>query len=553
MRRATLWILLIIILAGTALMVSAQDDELLRNPSLDEGSFGPYTTRRGGEFPIYLPEGWNAWLAPQAGDYINRSDRTTINPHPGPGPSPVQGNRAVNVNCGYVTCTVALYQQVSVPQGANLVASAYTQVKACNIAPNADNCGSAIESGSQTRIGIDPNGGTDPGDSDIVWSNWVQPHDRWEQATVSATATGTTATLFLYSTQANVAHLNRSYWDAASLKVGGAGGSSPSAATPVPTAPPSVPFVVPQPPAPDGSLIHRVQPGDTIDSIAVAYRMTRSEVMALNPGITDPRIIRLGQEIVIREAAGGTSGGTNLEEEVDENSESPQATRSADTTPDAETDASAPEDVETASDESANDEPADEEPAPEPTISPATLTPAPVISAADVLPAGDLSALGGTVCVLLFEDTNQNRIQEPNEILLAGGSIQLTGLADSQIVGSIQTDGVSEPQCFEEVAAGSYIVSASAPVDYGLTSPDQLRLQAVAGTRLNVAFGAAAGIVPFAPPPADSGGVVSEVTAPEAPASPLQDLFAISGLVIFGMAAVVLIAGIGLTLFLRGR
>jgi hypothetical protein len=170
-----------------------------------------------------------------------------------------------------------------------------------------------------------------------------------------------------------------------------------------------------------------------------------------------------------------------------------------------------------------------------------------------VLPANDLSALGGTVCVLLFEDTNQNRIQEPNETLLAGGSIQLTSMVDSQPVGSVETDGVSEPQCFEDLAAGSYLVAASAPVDYGLTSPDQLRLQAVAGTRLDVAFGAAAGVVPVAPPPADSGGMVSEVTAQETPVSPLQDLFAVSGLVIFGLAAVVLIAGIGLTLFLRGR
>lgn len=546
MRRATFWLLLAAVMAGATFFASAQDN-LLRNGGLDEGGNGPYTTRRGGEFPIYLPEGWNVWLAPQAGEFINRSDRTTINPHPGPGPSPVQGNRAMNIDCGYVTCTVAIYQQVSVTEGQNLTAKASSQVKACNLARNADNCGSAIESGSQTRIGIDPNGGTDPGDGDVVWSNWIQPHDRWEEVSVSATATGSTVTVFLYSTQANVAHLNRSYWDAVSLTTGGSGGSN---ATPVPTAPPSVPFVVPQPPEPDGSLIHRVQPGDTIDSIAVAYGMTRSDVMALNPSITDPRIIRLGQEIVIREAPEGNTRGTILEEEVDEESDSTQEAGSAGEEPD--TEAETPADTETEPDEAQSDD-STEEPPPPPTVSPATLTPAPVVSAEDVLPASDLSSLGGTVCVLLFEDTNQNRIQEPNESLLAGGTIQLTNLADSQPVGSVETDGVSEPQCFDDLPAGSYLAAASAPANYGLTSPDQLRLQAVAGTRLNVAFGAAEGVVPVAPPPADSGGVVSEVTAQETPVSPLQDLFAVSGLVIFGLAAVVLIAGIGLTLFLRGR
>src|SRR5690606_1623597 len=146
-------------------------------------------------------------------------------------------------------------------------------------------------------------------------SNWVQPHDQWLQMTVSATTTGTTATLFLYSTQANPAHLNRTYWDATSLTRGGEGGSSESA-TPVPTALPEVPFVVPQAPQPDGSLIHRVQAGDTIDSIAVAYGLTRIDILTLNPSITDPRIIRLGQEILIREPPEIPGGGINLEDEV---------------------------------------------------------------------------------------------------------------------------------------------------------------------------------------------------------------------------------------------
>lgn len=550
MSRATLWFLLAILVAGGAL-VSAQD-QLLRNPGLEEGSSGPYTTRRSGEFPIYLPEGWNVWLAQQSGEFFNRSDRTTINPHPGPGPSPTEGSRALNVNCGYVTCTAAIYQQVSVEEGVNLTASAWSQVKACNIAPNADNCGSAIESGSQTRIGIDPNGGTDPGDPDIVWSNWVQPHDQWLQMTVSATTTGTTATLFLYSTQANPAHLNRTYWDATSLSRGGEGGSSESA-TPVPTAPPEVPFVVPQAPQPDGSLIHRVQAGDTIDSIAVAYGLTRIDILTLNPSITDPRIIRLGQEILIREPPEIPGGGINLEDEVPDEpgAESTAEAGSPDDDPaeSAEATAEASGGVAIAD---AGDTP---EEAAEPEISPATLTPAPVVSVADAASASELSSLSATVCVTLFNDTNQNRIQEPNETLLPGGSIQLTTLADKQVVGSVETDGVSEPHCFEDLGAGSYVIAARPPENFGLTSPDQFRLQAVAGTRLNVAFGAAEGVQPAAPPPADSGGIIDEVAveSASAAASPLQDLLGISGLIIFGLAGVVLVAGIGLTLFLRGR
>lgn len=305
MRR--LWLFLLITLIGI-LSVSAQSSERLINPGLEEGSFGPYTTRRGGEFPIYLPNGWNSWFAAQSGDFTNRSDRTTINPHPGPGPSPREGSRALNIDCGFVTCTAAIYQQIAVQPNTNVQASAWAQVKACNLAPNATSCGSAVESGSQTRIGIDPNGGTDPNDGDIVWSGFAQPHDQWLEMKVSATTTGTTATLFLYSTQSSTANINKTYWDQTSF-TGGGTGSGPAAtvvvATPTPTPLPSVPFVVPQGQRPDGSIIHVVGSGDTIDSIAVAYGTSRTAIMALN-NLNDPRIIRIGQELLIREAAPAT-------------------------------------------------------------------------------------------------------------------------------------------------------------------------------------------------------------------------------------------------------
>ena len=554
MRRAMLGFLITLLMVGT---VAAQGG--LQNSSLDEGSNGPYTTRRGGEFPIYLPNGWNVWLAGQSGDFYNRGDKTTINPHPGPGPSPRDGNRALAIDCGFVTCTVAVYQQVPVDEGANITASAWSQVKACNIAENADNCGSAVESGSQTRIGIDPNGGTSPTDSDIVWSNWTQPHDQWLQQSVSATTTGTTATLFLYSTQANTAQLNRTYWDATTLTGGGEGGFAEGgeAATPVPTAPPEVPFVVPQDARDDGSLIHTVSTGDTIDSIAVAYGLTRSDILALNPGITDPRIISLGQQIVIREPQAGSapaddsgdeggedepvnvptvpSGGVNLEAEVTEQADGETTAGDSNTESDTAPTQAAPESNAESDDQSST--------------SPVTLTPAPVVAAGQ--PANDPSALAATVCVTLFEDANQNRLREPGEVLLPGGTIQIASGADS--IGSLES--ALDPQCFEELASGNYIVSASAPAGYGLTSPNQFRLQALPGIQLDVTFGAAEGVVPVAPPPADASEALNEVAAPESdnPESPLDNLFNVSGLIIFGLAGTIFVVGMGLTMFLRRR
>jgi LysM repeat protein len=552
LRVRTLSLVLISVMALTSLTANAQTTELLVNPGLEEGSSGPYTTRRGGEFPIYLPNSWNIWLASPTGEFFNRSERTTVNPHPGPGPSPKEGSRAINVDCGFVTCTAAIYQQVTVQDKSNVQASAFAQVKACNIPDNSTTCGSAVESGSQTRIGIDPNGGTDPNDGDVVWSNWAQPHDQWLQMTVSATTTGTTATLFLYSTQSSTADLNRTYWDQVSLTGGGSGGAAAGASTPVPTAPPEVAFVVPQEAREDGSIVHIVRSGDTIDSIAVAYGLTRPDILALNPNIGDPRIISLGQEIVVREPL--PTEGESFSEEIEE-TETPDsestAEASAESTAEAGSDTTAEGDAEATDEagaESTSEAVVDDRP------NPVELAPtAPVVAANNT--GFDPSALNASVCVLVFDDLNQNRIQDPEEAMLPGGSVNLTTGAD--VLQTVETQGETDPRCFEGVSAGSYVLAASAPSGYGLTSPDQFSLTISPGATINVAFGAAQGLQPAAPP-ADAGassaetdGITTEISTPNS--SPLGQLFNMSGLLVFGLAAVVLAAGVGVALFIRRR
>jgi hypothetical protein len=173
--RIRLLALVVLVFLGGTIGTRAQDDKLT-NGGLEEGSFGLYTGRRGGTFPIYLPNGWNYWFAAPTSDRTNVGERTSIQPHPGPGPSPHGGTRALNISCGYFTCTAAIYQTVSgIQTGTNVQATAWSQVKACNLG-GGTSCGSAVESGSQTRIGIDPTGGSDPNNPAIVWSAW-NPHD----------------------------------------------------------------------------------------------------------------------------------------------------------------------------------------------------------------------------------------------------------------------------------------------------------------------------------------------------------------------------------------
>ncbi|MCY4146958.1 MAG: LysM domain-containing protein [Chloroflexi bacterium] len=62
--------------------------------------------------------------------------------------------------------------------------------------------------------------------------------------------------------------------------------------------------VQPKPPQPDGSIIHVVQPGDTISAIAVAYRTHQLEIIMANQLEHMGRWIYPGQRLIIREAGG---------------------------------------------------------------------------------------------------------------------------------------------------------------------------------------------------------------------------------------------------------
>lgn len=555
-RLAILAFLCLILMTGVVGIQAQDASNLLTNPSFEEGSFGPYTQRRGGEKPVYLPNGWNAVLpSAQVGDYYERADRVTINPHPETGfPKPLKGTRALSVDCGFVTCTVSVYQTVStgITAGANVRAEVWAQVKACNL-PKDDpglGCGSAVESGAKTRIGIDPDGGSDPYASDIVWSGFISPHEQggWQKMTVDATATGTSVTLFLNSTQQNFADINITYWDEAVLAGGGGGGAAPSAATPVPTAPPQVAFVVPQAAQDDGSIVHTVQAGDTVDSIAFAYGVTRTQILELN-NLASARFINPGQKLIVKAAEPGAAAGNEAAGAVDN--------PPADTAPDSgeafevAAEALLPADAPPASDQ----QPADNPPAQEapPTELPAPTQaplPAPVTEVASN--AIDPASTTGAVCVLLFDDQNQNRIQEPGETALAGGTINLSQAG--QPVESIQTDTAPDPHCFANLSMGDYVAVASVPNGYGLTTANQFRVQLSPGATINVSFGAAQGVQPAAPPPADAGGLTQETASqPAADPSLADQLMNISGLIIFGLAALVLIGGVGLALVMRRR
>jgi hypothetical protein len=125
------------------------------------------------------------------------------------------------------------------------------------------------------------------------------------------------------------------------------------------------------------------------------------------------------------------------------------------------------------------------------------------VEVADAASAIDPLAQTATVCVIFFEDADQNRLQEQGEGSLAGGAVRL--LLGGEAVGEYVSDGAAKPKCFDSLAAGDYVASAGAPQGYGLTTPDQLRLRLNPGAKIDITFGAAQGVQPPALPAPEAG------------------------------------------------
>jgi len=515
------------------------------------------------------------------------------------------GNRSQEVARGQATFTAAVYQSVAVPVDTNVTASAWFVM---NIA--GENAGIA---NSQARIGIDPNGGNNPFDSDIVWSTWgvnQLASNGFRQLNVSATSTGTAVTLFLYATQTVPTEGNGIYWDDAVVSIGGAGGTAGGAAnvvgtpaaTPVPTAPPIAPFVSAQGAGSDGSIVHVVRSGDTLDAISVAYGVSRDEIVALND-LASIRFLSIGQEILIRPPQenaqdedppdedtqddetistpnsdlGDTAFGNNNNSADDsDDTDTTDEQQSTDDEADATNDDDASDantidedtaDEDTVAQQSADDEETTDEDTPDeveeedPTVvpteteippTPTDAPPAPVANA-DTQNNIDPNAQIGLVCVNMFEDVNMNRIQDQDELYLGGGQIELN--LNGESVEALATDDTPEPLCFNDLEAGEYVAVAVAPTGYGLTTSDQLRLRVQAGSTLNVAFGAAQGVEAIEPPPANANDVAQEVVLQDTTDDEdnTDQLLQISGLIVFGLAGLTLIGGLGAMLLLRRR
>lgn len=271
------------------------DTNLLANPGFEAGFHV-----QGGAPEVSVPDGWTAWWVQGSQQQTNQG--YLVRPEYKGEDGQTYGYRRVHSGryalkffSTFSTHDAGLFQAVTVPAGATLQFTAWTQTWSSG----GDNPDEIVEPGFyQTSIGIDPTGGTNPAGSTVVWSEAALPNNQWVQLSVTAQAQGTRVTVFTRGApQYRVKH-NDSYWDDCNLVEVGA----LPAPTPTP-APAPAPTTEPTAPPATGSETYTVQAGDTLFRIALKFGTTVQALMDLN-GLDNPNFVWVGQQLVIRSGGG---------------------------------------------------------------------------------------------------------------------------------------------------------------------------------------------------------------------------------------------------------
>ena len=483
MRSFRFFILFITLLVGVGLLTStaeyaaqAQGANLLQNPGFEAGvyTFNPddyswvalYASQRedcktsdGQYLPCntaQVPTGWIPWWISQSSEDPDWKNRM---PEYKPAKPPFvnrihSGSMAAQYFTFHGTHTAGLLQVVTVPANAQLRFSIYGQAWS-----------SASDSGSSDfptpvnmRIGIDPTGGTNPFNPAIVWSDYKQPYDAYQQFVVEAQAQGDKVTAFTISAPDEARKHNDIYWDDAQLVSLDAGAPPPTAApntsggepptgggnssaSPVAAAPAIPPTSTPNA---EGIIYAEVQSGDSFWSIAARNGLTIDEIYELNDA-EEGDFVQVGDLLIV---GYGDPPGTETEEVEAEAAEGEVTAEEAETG----AELAAPE--------------------PSPSPAPPTATPA---------------STGGEVCLEAFVDENENGLHDSGEPLKP--AVAFTVYNGEQVVINYVTDGSSEPYCITGLAAGNYRITRSSTPNEVLTTDGEWAISVTEGSTQEFAFG----------------------------------------------------------------
>jgi hypothetical protein len=159
----------------------------------------------------------------------------------------------------------------------------------------------------------------------------------------------------------------------------------------------------------------------------------------------------------------------------------------------------------------------DPAPTPEPTADPdATPEPEPTATPTPMpTPEPTTPPVGGSICLLAYEDLNENGRYDTGEPLRSAVAFTLS---DGQnVVANYVTDGESEPYCIERLPADNYLITRSHQPTERLTSPGNWAISLLDGAIITLEFGSATIVVEEATPAAD------DETDAETPANGTED------------------------------
>jgi hypothetical protein len=456
---------------------------------------------------IFTPEGWITFWSedvnPADGRDFGRPECKVIpnaEPFLGP-PARVRSDYYAIMQFGfYRSIDSGVYQTVrGLTPGATVRFSAYAHAWSCGDDEHGPySCAEPYQ--MLFRVGIDPNGGTNPWGGGIVWASGYS-YDEYRMIGPVEAQVGEsgTVTVFLRATAKWPLKHNDVYWDDASLVY-----TTPPATatnTPLPAPPTYTPGPSPTPrptptPRPDGAIVHIVEPGDTLFGIALMYDVPMEQIQQLNEGSIGPNnLISVNQPLVISIPAASPT------------------------------------------------------PATPPTAEP---TPAEVAEGGGDAGSGAGSADTGAICVAAFNDRNSDTFRQadteellPNVVFSLGDAAGLRG--------QYTTDGLSEPYCFSNLAPGMYRVTMQPPEGYTVSGPSYASVGLTGGVSMDVAMGALRGDAPAgeddsAVDPESPGGEAEEGGEGGAGSTVLRWIARIGGILLLVVAI-----GIGVVFFLSRR
>lgn len=227
-----------------------------------------------------------------------------------------QGNSGQGMKHDYGQGAGGIYQQVTVPANSRLRFSAWGIGYSCQ--PNEGNeCPRTSTNPAYLgmQIAIDPTGGTDFYDTEVVFTPGDSAYDDYEEFEVEATAEGTRVTVFIMYHPNYPVERNRVIWDDASLTVVGSGSSSGSSTTTDTTTPstssePADTSTTSTTTTTTTASTYTVKGGDVLGRIAQTNGTTVSALVNLNgptyPSLySNPNLIYVGW--VLKISSGSTS------------------------------------------------------------------------------------------------------------------------------------------------------------------------------------------------------------------------------------------------------